>query len=110
MRGKVPVEADRGNISCQVVLDSLPDQNMAATQMTVGYILSQYADTEVYLSNVPPQYFFMEIHAQLELEKFRARMLEVDLDISKRNEKMKKEGKPVYDVLRPTKVPYGIAI
>ena len=116
MRGKIPKETDRGNIDMSRILESLPDLKPCLAQAGVAYSLSQFSEDEVYLlpgekdDVFPPRWLFTEENAKDALDKFISNLREIENHIETRNEKLVKEGKIPYEVLRPSKIPYGIAI
>merc|ERR1712151_339329 len=110
MRGSIPTESDRGNTTMDDILHSLPDHMSSCFNMMFAYVQTRYADNEVYLTDPVPENLFTEPEALEIQENFRQRMLELDGLIAKRNEETKKSGGVPYEVLRPSKVPFGVAI
>ena len=116
MRGKIPKESDRGHIDMTRILESLPDIIPCLAQAGVAFALTQFSDDEVFLLPTkqyevfPPRWLFTEKSAKEALDKFINNLQEIENKIIARNEKLVSEGKIPYDVLRPSKIPYGIAI
>ena len=116
MRGKIPKEDDRGNIDMQHILESLPDLKPCLAQAGVAYALTQFSNDEVFLlpgkedEVFPPRWLFVEENAREALDKFISKLREIESHIDTRNDNLIKEGKIPYEVLRPSKIPYGIAI
>ena len=110
MRGSIPTESDRGNISMQHIMDSLPGLRASLVQAGAAFTLSEFSDDEVFLLDAPPRWLFTEDIAKAALEKFRNKLQGIEDSIKKRNEMLVEEGKIPYEVLRPSRIPYGIAI
>ena len=116
LRGKIPKENDRGNIDMQRILDTLPGLKPCLAQAGVSFALTQFSDDEVFLLPTkeyevfPPRWLFTEEPAKEALDKFIARLQKIEDHIQERNKKLISEGKIPYEVLRPSKIPYGIAI
>jgi len=135
MLGKIPKEEDRGNITKEYVIQSLPDAEISATAASLSLTLSDYSGDEVYLlheknkqqksnqnlgadtqsisigkliemGNLPPRYLFTEQDNLDVYMKFQKSLLDIENKIEMRN----KDLKYPYDVLLPSKVPCGIAI
>ena len=116
LRGKIPKEDDRGKIDMPRILESLPDLKPCLAQAGVAYSLTQFSEDEVYLlpdekaEVFPPRWLFTEENARGALDKFISNLKEIESHIDARNESLVNEGKIPYEVLRPSKIPYGIAI
>merc|ERR1712048_919594 len=102
-----PTEANRGNTTMNDIIDSLPALMKATSIMVTSYILSGYADNEIYLTSEILENFFTCKEALDVQAKFRAKMREIDDSIVERNNKVLEKGGIPYDVLRPTTVPSG---
>ena len=116
MRGRIPKESDRGNIDIQRILDSLPGLKPSLAQAGVSFALTQFAENEVFLLPTkdyevfPPRWLFTEESAKMALDNFIENLQKIEYHIDERNKKLISEEKIPYDVLRPSKIPYGIAI
>lgn len=116
MRGKIPKESDRGNIDMQHILESLPNLRPCLAQAGVSYALTQFSEDEVFLLPTkeyevfPPRWLFTEESAKTALDKFISNLQKVEDHIDERNQNLIADGKIPYEVLRPSRIPYGIAI
>lgn len=106
MRGAMPNEDDRGRIDMKRILDSLPDQMLSANQAGLVYAMSCYSSDELYLTMTPPELLFTEIEVFEAIEKFQNSLRVIEEDILIRNEDLRVP----YEVLLPSKIPYGINI
>ena len=106
MRGNLPNEKDRGNITMRRILDSLPDQMLTATQVELSHTMSCYSSEELYLINTPPELLFTDSEVLNAMNKFQNSLHAIEQEILARN----KELKIPYEVLLPSKIPYGISV
>lgn len=168
MRGKIPVEADRGKITEQDIINSLPDPVLSIKSAGIAMRTSEYSQDEVFLlqtarkktnerkswfsiafnalgfsSNkekentefnaastpndqkehdisalkdnqatliksiiLPPRWLFNEEEVKFAFGSFQKKLEKIEADINLRN----KELNIPYDVLLPSKIPFGIAI
>ena len=105
MRGSIPDESDRGNITMRRILDSLPDQMLAASQVELSYIMSCYSTEELFLTETPPELLFNDLEVIEAIEKFKTSLQVIEDEIKLRNEALKVP----YEVLMPSKIPMGIS-
>ena len=106
MRGRIPDKIDKGNITMRRILDSLPDQMLAATQVELSFAMSCYSKEELFLTETPPELLFTDIEVIEAIRKFKDNLETIENDIKERNQDLKVP----YEVLRPSKIPYGISI
>ena len=106
MRGSIPGEKDRGMITTRRILDSLPDQMLSAGQVELSYAMSCYSSDDLYLTNTPCELLFTDREVLDAMERFQNSLRIIEEEIKKRNEELKVP----YDVLVPSKIPYGIRI
>ena len=106
MRGRIPNKSDKGNITMRRILDSLPDQMLAATQVELSLAMSCYSKEELFLTETPPELLFTDIEVIEAIRKFKDNLETIENDIKERNQDLKVP----YEVLRPSKIPYGISI
>ena len=106
MRGRIPNESDRGTITIRRILDSLPDQMLTASQVELSFTMSSYSPEELYLTTTPPELLFNDIEVLQAIDKFQNSLHEIEIEISKRNSELKIP----YEVLLPSKIPYGISM
>ena len=105
MRGSIPDESDRGNITMRRILDSLPDQMLAASQVELSYTMSCYSKEELFLTETPPELLFTDLEVIEAIEKFKTSLQVIEDEIKLRNEALKVP----YEVLMPSKIPMGIS-
>ena len=110
MTGSIPVEENRGKTTMEDIMESLPDLMKATSIMVTSYILSGYAENEIYLTSEVKENFFTSKEVLEVQSQFRAMMMEIDAIIVGRNNSLLESGGIPYDVLRPTIVPCGVAI
>ena len=106
MRGSIPGEKDRGMITTRRILDSLPDQMLSAGQVELSYAMSCYSSDDLCLTNTPSELLFTDREVLDAMERFQNSLRIIEEEIKKRNEELKVP----YDVLVPSKIPYGIRI
>ena len=106
MRGKLPNKSDKGNITMRRILDSLPDQMLAASQVELSFTMSCYTKEELFLTDTPPDFLFTDLEVIDAINRFKTNLLAIENDIKERNHDLKVP----YEVLRPSKIPYGISI
>ena len=106
MRGAMPNEDDRGKIDIRRILDSLPDQMLSANQAGLSHAMSSYSSDELYLTMTPPELLFTESEVFETIERFQNNLRVIEEDILIRNEDLKVP----YEVLLPSRIPYGINI
>ena len=110
MRGSIPNENDRGKIDMQHIQDSLPGLKPSLVQAGAAFALSEFSDDEVFLTDMPPRWLFTEPIAKNALDNFRNNLQHIDEIIDERNKQLEMERKIPYSVLKPSRIPYGIAI
>ena len=116
MKGKIPKECDRGNITEENIMKSLPGLKPCLTQAGVSFALTQFSKDEVFLlpdregKESPPRWMFTEESAKKAQDKFVQNLEEIEAKIISRNENLIANGKIPYEVLRPSRIPYGITI
>ena len=115
MRGKIPKEDDRGKIGMERILSSLPSMRSSLIQAGAAYALSEFSDVEVFLlptgakgsePSKPPRWLFTKGEVDKAYFNFLIKLSEIEEKIINRRE----EGKVPYEVLLPSRIPYGIAI
>ena len=110
MRGSIPKEEDRGHIDMARILDSLPGLRASLVQAGAAFTLSEFSKDEVFLTSTPTQWLFTEESALGARQYFQKNLRDLDNAIQERNQKLTGEGKIPYHVLKPSRVPCGIAI
>ena len=94
----------------QHIQDSLPGLKPSLVQAGAAFALSEFSDDEVFLTDMPPRWLFTEASAKNALDNFRNNLQNIDNMIDERNKQLEMEGKIPYSVLKPSRIPYGIAI
>ena len=121
MRGTLPTEEDRGKVEIDRIIDSLPDLTLAAIQAGAAYTLSDFSEDEVFLFDrkyfidggvpqYPPRWLFTEVEVEDAYKKFYEKLAAIEAKIDDRNLKLKENNQIPYYVLKPSRIPYGIAI
>ena len=116
MKGKIPKEEDRGKITEEHIMKSLPGLRACLSQAGVSFALTRFSEEEVFLlpdkdgKQCPPRWMFTEESAKQALDKFVQNLEEIESHIVSRNEDLKADGKITYEVLLPSRIPYGITI
>jgi len=105
MLGPIPTEKDRGKADTKKIIASLPTRELCAYQLGITWVLSQYGEAEVWLGHYP-RWLFTEPEPEEVANKFRKKLKEIEDIIEKRNDKLKYP----YTILKPSKIPAGIAI
>ena len=106
MRGSMPNKSDRGKVTMRRILDSLPDQMLAASQVELAFTMSGYSKEELFLTDTPRELLFTDNEVIEAMNKFQEDLQAVEKDIIMRNQDLKVP----YEVLQPSKIPYGISI
>ena len=135
MLGRIPQEEDRGQITKQQVIQSLPDAEISSRFAATCHVLSDFSEDEVFLlqeknkthdlnlntesasqdlsvtkliemGRLPPRWLFTEEKIVAAYMKFQKNLLDIEDQIIKRN----KDLRYPYEVLMPSKIPVGIAI
>ena len=88
------------------ILDSLPDQMLAASQVELSFTMSCYSNEELFLTAMPHELLFTDIEVIEAIKKFHENLQAVEKDIIIRNQELKVP----YEILRPSKIPYGISV
>jgi len=133
--GKIPEENDRGKITKQDILKSLPDAEIAARFASICHVLSDFSEDEVYLLHeknkknestqnlktdsqslstseliatgiLPPRWLFTQQNIVNAYLKFQKSLLDIEDHIKMRNKGLRYP----YKVLMPSRIPYSIAI
>ena len=114
LKGPIPTEENKGNIYKYHIKDTLPGCEKSLEQAGAAFVLSEFSDDEVFLlskdTKCPAKMLFTELDAKLVFEKFQERLQQIEDVINERNAKLKEQGGIPYEVLLPSRVPYGIAI
>ena len=114
MRGRVPNESDRGKIDMNHILSSLPGLRASLVQAGAAFTLSEFSKDEVYLLPTtkwkPPRWLFTDEKVDEAYQEFISHLKRIEADIKTRNNALECQGKVPYEVLMPSKIPYGIAI
>jgi len=79
---------------------ALPPKAIAARQIAVLYLLSQYSSTDNMIGNYPEE-LFIEEGAKIAMENFQKKLKIIGDAIVKRND---------WDMMHPAKIPNSIAI
>jgi len=106
MRGSMPTESDRGKIDMKMILNSLPDQRLSAIQAGVAHTMSNMEGRPLYLTQISPRWMFTEPQMKEYYQQFEAHLMKIEKKIKERNKNFKIR----YNVLLPSKIPYGIGI
>ena len=135
MFGKIPEENDRGKITKQDILQSLPDAEISARFASICHVLSDFSEDEVFLLHEknkknestqnlktdtqslstseliatgiqPPIWLFTEQNIVNAYLKFQRSLLDIEDHIKMRNKGLRYP----YKVLMPSRIPYSIAI
>lgn len=135
MLGKIPEEKDRGKITQQDIIQSLPDVEISARFASICHVLSDFSVSEVFLlpeqnkkneltqnlntdipslstseliasGILPPRWLFTEQSILNAYLKFQSSLLDIEEHIKMRNKSLRYP----YKVLMPSKIPYSIAI
>ena len=126
LRGKIPKEEDRGNVTLDRIKESLPGLRPSLVQAGAAFTLSEFSEDEEFLlplgpdcANLkkPPRYLFTVntkerkyVNAEPEVDiaynNFMRELQKLETKIKER----RKSGKIPYEVLLPSQIPYGIAI
>ena len=136
MRGKIPNESDRGKITTEWLMNSLPDEEICTRFAAASSVLSEFSEDEVFLlteekeigkSNnlsemalnspvtsirrgiLPPRWLFTEKDAIEAHAKFRRGLRAIEEKIKTRNNGLSYPFEP-YEVLLPSRIPCSIAI
>ena len=115
LKGKIPTVEDKGQISEDDVKKALPGRDNSLHQAGAAYALSQFSKDEVYLLHRNEEidgskFLFTEPEAKLVFNKFQETLGQIEDTIENRNNDLKDKGETPYEVLLPSKIPYGVAI
>ena len=115
LRGKIPTENDKGEISEDDVKKVLPGLTNSLHQAGAAYALSQFSEDEVFLLHRNEEidgskFLFTEPEAKSVFDRFQETLGQIEDTIENRNNDLKDKGETPYEVLLPSKIPYGVAI
>ena len=114
LKGKIPTEEDKGQIFMHRIKDTLPGRENSLEQAGAAFVLSEFSEDEVFLlpknEKNQAKWLFTELEAKLVFDKFLSRLEHIENSINERNNILREKGKIPYEVLLPSRIPYGIAI
>ena len=114
LRGPIPTEEDRGKIDLQRIMNTLPGREPSLVQAGAAFVLSEFSEDEVFLlpkkGANQPAWLFTEVNAKLAFDKFQTKLQSIEDFIAHRNQELISNGEVPYEVLLPSRIPYGIAI
>ena len=114
LKGSIPTEEDRGTIDVQRIMSTLPGRDTSLAQAGAAFVLSEFSEDEEFLlpteGTHPPKFLFTEVSAKAAFDKFQNRLQLVEEFIICRNKTLTDQGDIPYEVLQPSRIPYGIAI
>ena len=115
LKGKIPTENDKGQISEDDVKKALPGRNNSLQQAGAAYALSRFSEDEVFLLHPKEgidesKFLFTEPEARSVFKRFQETLGQIENTIINRNNVLKENGETPYEVLLPSKIPYGVAI
>ena len=115
LKGKIPTLEDKGQISEDDVKKALPGRDNSLHQAGAAYALSRFSEDEVFLLHPEEgrdesRFLFTEPDARSVFNKFQGTLGQIENTIINRNNVLKENGETPYEVLLPSKIPYGVAI
>ena len=114
MRGRLPKESDRGKIDMSHILSCLPGLRPSLVQAGAAFTLSEFSNDEVYLlpkdKLKPPRWMFTDEKVDEAYNEFTSSLEKIEEGTKHRNRELTRQGNIPYEVLMPSRIPYGIAI
>ena len=114
LHGSIPTKEDKESINEDYIKNCLPGRDKCLEQAGAAFVLSEFADDEIFLlpkkDKTQPKWLFTDPEVKLVFEKFQDRLQQIEDWINERNNDLIEKGQLPYETLRPSQIPYGIAI